>query len=117
MSLQLRSDVCNIEFPHCVDLASDVVQLLALLEQGENGKIWARNVNIVGLSMGGMVAQEALLMDPSRFGSLTLIATHAGGIVGTLPPPHGAMPLLQTFGGLGGTGALDAGISGNIFAN
>lgn len=64
--------------------------------------------------MGGMIAQEAVLMDPSRFGSLTLISTHAGGLVGTIPPPHGAMPLLRTFGSLGGYQALDAGQDGTF---
>ena len=86
------------------------MQVLTQVDKAEEGDRWARNVNIVGLSMGGMIAQEVVLMDPSRFGSLTLIATHAGGIVGTLPPPHGALPLMQTFGGLGGPGALDAGL-------
>jgi len=96
------------------DFASDIVQLLTQIEKSndpQEGKKWHQNVNLVGFSMGGMIALETLLMDPGRFSTLTLISTHAGGIRGTLPPVYGFKPFLATFGALGGVSALCAGIN------
>mmetsp|Transcript_23109 Transcript_23109/g.43129 ORF Transcript_23109/g.43129 Transcript_23109/m.43129 type:complete len:434 (-) Transcript_23109:3-1304(-) len=89
------------------DIAADYLQLLIQLEQEDPG--WSRNVHVIGFSMGGMVAQELILMAPSRFESLTLISTHTGGLV-TAPPLHGWKPFLKTFVGLGGVKSLDAGL-------
>ena len=45
--------------------------------------------HVVGVSMGGMVAQELALSMPGRVHSLSLIATHPGGLVSLLPPLQG----------------------------
>lgn len=67
---------------------------------------WER-AHLVGVSMGGMVAQELALLHPTRFMSLTLIATQAGGPTGWLPPRRGLASFVRSLaGGAGRVAAL-----------
>jgi pimeloyl-ACP methyl ester carboxylesterase len=44
-----------------------------------------KQCHVVGISMGGMISLELAVMAPERFLSLTLLATHAGGLSGRAP--------------------------------
>lgn len=55
--------------------------------------------HLVGVSMGGMIAQELALAHLDRFASLTLIATHPGRAPSTIPPLRTLGHLRQAFTG------------------
>eukprot|EP01134_Creolimax_fragrantissima_P001394 CFRG1394T1 len=70
------------------EMAKDVKSLMDYLG-------WQK-VHIVGVSMGGMISQElVLLLGEERVLSLVLVSTHAGGWANLLPPAHGLSTLVS----------------------
>ncbi len=68
----------RVEAPFSIaDLAGDTAGLMAALE--------LESAHVLGISMGGMIAQELALAHPQRIRTLTLGCTYCGGPGNTLP--------------------------------
>jgi 3-oxoadipate enol-lactonase len=69
------------ELPFAIsDLAADTASLLDALE--------IETAHVVGISMGGMTAQELALAHPERIRTLTIGASYCGGPEGSLMAPE-----------------------------
>jgi pimeloyl-ACP methyl ester carboxylesterase len=69
------------------DMAADTAALLDSLE--------LESSHVLGISMGGMIAQELTLANPGRVRTLTLGCTYCGGPEGTLMRPEDVQKLLE----------------------
>ena len=74
------------------DMALDVFEVMDHI--GWKGD---RSVNLIGVSMGGMIALEMARQEPSRLASLMLLSTSAGE-GGNLPPLSGLMAISKGIG-------------------
>ncbi|HZW36394.1 MAG: alpha/beta fold hydrolase [Deltaproteobacteria bacterium] len=73
------------------EMADDAVALLSFLG--------VERAHVLGVSLGGMIAQEAALRHPGRVERLVLACTTPGGDVSERPPPEALAAFLRTPGG------------------
>jgi pimeloyl-ACP methyl ester carboxylesterase len=92
-----RSSILAADYT-VADMAVDAIGLLDYLK--------IDRAHLIGISMGGMIAQEILLRAPGRFERAVLIATSPGGRQAKMPPPE----LLGALLAMGGEGT--AGLEG-----
>ncbi|GAA5945135.1 hypothetical protein JCM10213_001571 [Rhodosporidiobolus nylandii] len=94
------------------EMARDVRELLDFLGGG-----WEKEVHVVGVSMGGMIAQELALLIPDRVSTLLLTSTTAGSrFVPALPSRKATSLIVQQSLGLQKTPeAQIAGIVDTLF--
>ncbi len=78
------------DFYEMKDFAEDIVDLLDWLK--------IRRTFALGISMGGMIAQELALMAPDRLAAMVLACTHCGGTVRIPPSPEALHTLIQNEG-------------------
>jgi 3-oxoadipate enol-lactonase len=79
----------RMEAPFTIaQLAADAAGLLAALE--------VESAHVLGISMGGMVAQELALAHPQRVRTLALGCTYCGGDGSLLAPPTTAQRLAES---------------------
>ena len=86
-----RSSVTNISVYSIALMARDTQAALQKAGWWDKG-----GINLVGLSMGGMIAQELYIIEPTKFRTVTLVSTTSGG--GTwhnLPPWSGIWGLVK----------------------
>jgi len=78
------------ELPFTIaDMAGDTLGLLDALE--------LESAHVVGISMGGMIAQELALAHPQRIRTLTIGASYCGGPGGTLMAPEDLQMLGEAY--------------------